>query len=807
MPLSYNLPRLSTVVAVNTAHVGRALAHTEMQFNRFAHRMSYFGVAASLAISVPIQIAIAASIKTFTDLEEQAVRTMSRIKGETNETARSLMDLSLNLSRSIPLAATDIQLATDEATRMGYSIEFATAATEQFSRQAVVMGGKPKEVVDDTLQIFKALGMETGNLARDMENLARVQDVLVLTQEATAFEAGEILDAFRVSATAAARFGLSIEEQAMFIKALQSSGAEASEAGSILRIALRQTEEALMDHESVWKSIIGSDVVGQWQQMSGLDKLQAFRAGIMRYKPEVREKVLASLGFEPRHREQVARLLQQLPAAVDFAPNLEETNVVNERFNKIMESVGKQLELVLNKFKIWGIIIGESVLPVLMVFLNAVFLVVDSFLGLYDWLTKLPLGFGTLIKFLGQAVIATTLLGAAAGGPLLLFLGWFSRLSFWFKGGRAQVLAYVSAIKMLIGAFRIGNLSGVIHLLNVLGFKFGTRGVFTFAELWKSVERGLATSSGLFPFLVIQVMNTHKWFAHLGHQIVLLGRKFIFLNKTQGTSIAIMATLTNGVKGLWAAMVTAPIGVWVALAAAVAGIVIVLNKMIDRTQDLRRQLLRMKQEEMGVPEGIIASDTGKEFVFEAFRPTFMQALPFREKRARFKALMKEGGFEYSMWEDITGENITSATEAANKALNNLRTQLQDQSLSLGSKYKILREAYIKNLITGPEDVTKGVEDQYTWLKEWVTKQGEGELDFPGGEEAGRGVSRFFTGQLFGTPEEYRARITGQQLLDQVTSGILNETRLSRINTDAIRQNTALTVEELQTNKSQPANLR
>jgi hypothetical protein len=102
-------------------------------------------------------------------------------------------------------------------------------------------------------------------------------------------------------------------------------------------------------------------------------------------------------------------------------------------------------------------------------------------------------------------------------------------------------------------------------------------------------------------------------------------------------------------------------------------------------------------------------------------------------------------------------------------------------------------------------------DNLTRYMEGQTRQSDfsGIIGGPGTEEYGEkktaGPSHFFSAQTYGSAEEYRMRVTGQQSLVQATTGLLNEAKATKQATQETAKNTAAIKDSLA--PSEPLNLK
>jgi TP901 family phage tail tape measure protein len=445
MPYSYDLPRLVTRIAIDTVYMGRGLSLAERKMQEHAIRMGHIGTTLSLAVSVPVQIALAAAIRTFAELEDSAIKTMSRIEGGTKEMAYELNQFSIELSRTIPFPALEIQEATDQITRFGKSIIFAKGAAEGMAKFAFVARMKDiRTATDDTMQTFMALGLETGNLREDLSRLRDLEEKIIITQQATGFTGEAMLDAFRTGANQARQFGLSLKDYAATLKAIQVSGKEAGEVGTSFNMAMRAIMFSRGKVPNVWKALLGIDP-GEMQKLDPIKQLELLSRTIRSFPKEDLPNVFKELLIEPRQVSHVMGILQNIPALKSFREELERVNVIEEQFAEMVKSTKAQLVLLWNTFVGLGQGIGGIVVKPILLFLKLLFAIAVAFETVWKAMAQIPI-LGQFASFIMQTVVALTLLGLATSGPAMLFYSWLSRLGPMLALGRTRLVQFIFSL-------------------------------------------------------------------------------------------------------------------------------------------------------------------------------------------------------------------------------------------------------------------------------------------------------------------------------------------------------------------------
>lgn len=735
---NFNVGTLASQITLNTVQANRSLWNFGQHLSAFERQIAHVGVSLTFGLSLPIQALIAASSRTFVELEDAAIRTTTRIAGAGKETARQIEGFVTNLSLSIPLAAIEIEESLDQVNRMGGNLKFAEQMTPAFSKFAKVLDVDVREATDVTIRAWNTLGLVGKTAAEDASNLNEMMNKIVLVQESTGWSAKETLEAWQHGAAASRKFGMSIQDLALSFMMLGRAGKEGREAGTSLTMILSSLDRSHSVFRDQWAKIFGSELAKNWETMAPMDKLKEFRNTMQKYTESGRESVYSSLGLERRQTSHLDPFLNQLGALDEFKGKLAAVNTVEDRFIKLMESSKQQLILVWNQFKALGVELGGDVVPMLLS-------LAKGFLGVVTIVARLtPTWLLLTAAILGPGIVAFTLLknlvfwlkapetwAATRFGLAYIARGFIglknimvgnSLVTMWasMSGGIAGVVGWLGKMLAAMKAIKIASFFSIFAGVNAIGNQLGPLAAMV------KLMRNFAKATGWGSMTVAMSMGGGpKTWKGFGNALMNLGPAAL-MNAPLMVSLPIIAGVTAAIVGLGYAFFK-------------------LTHITKTVADTERDLAAVRA---GLAPGMFAGAKMPQFA----APGTMADVPSGfagTMGLRWKQAIPFGGFA-----DILSE-LGVARDELNKQMN-------DPNLSPKAKIEQLTKAFRNKIID---------EDQFNKAQQFLESSGftaspegdTGEEDFQKTRGHARGMT-YFSAKTKGSVEEYRERIMGQQSL-------------------------------------------
>jgi TP901 family phage tail tape measure protein len=205
-----NLPTITQEVALNTIRFNRNLGFLQGRIAAFGKAMADVGVSISLAVSIPLQLMAGAAIKSFATLEDAASRAASRMTGNFEQIRDSVIRTAQDISRRVPISATEIAQGTEELIKAGAQAKFAEAAIEHLTQAAVAGGLSVDETISRVTDVFFGMALATGKAEEDLLNLRRTTDVISKAADISKASFDDMTAAFVTGAPIAKSFNLEL---------------------------------------------------------------------------------------------------------------------------------------------------------------------------------------------------------------------------------------------------------------------------------------------------------------------------------------------------------------------------------------------------------------------------------------------------------------------------------------------------------------------------------------------------------------------------------------------------------------------
>jgi TP901 family phage tail tape measure protein len=238
-PLTLDMQQLGTQVAMTVQKqqlFNKLLTQGSTNLLNFGKNTQWAGRQLMVGITLPLAVLGSTAMKTFNEMEEQAIR-FKRVYGElftteaeTEQMVKQLQDLASEFTKYGVAVADTMSLAADAAA-MGKMGADLSAQVAQATRLAVLGGVEQNEALETTISITNAFGIAAEELAGKIDFLNAVENQTVTSIEDLTIaipKAGPVIE----------QLGGSVEDLAFFLTAMKEGGINASEGANALKSGL-----------------------------------------------------------------------------------------------------------------------------------------------------------------------------------------------------------------------------------------------------------------------------------------------------------------------------------------------------------------------------------------------------------------------------------------------------------------------------------------------------------------------------------------------------------------------------------------
>ena len=238
-PLTLDMQNLGTQVAMTAQKqqmFNQLLTQGSTNLLNFGKNTQWAGRQLMVGLTIPLALLGSAAMKTFSDMEEQAIR-FKRVYGElftteaeTNAMVQELDALARSFTKYGVAVADTMSLAADAAA-MGKMGADLTAQVSEATRLAVLGGVEQSEALQTTISITNAFGTAAEELAGKIDFLNAVENQTVTSIE-------DLTIAIPKAGPVIKELGGDVEDLAFFLTAMKEGGINASEGANALKSGL-----------------------------------------------------------------------------------------------------------------------------------------------------------------------------------------------------------------------------------------------------------------------------------------------------------------------------------------------------------------------------------------------------------------------------------------------------------------------------------------------------------------------------------------------------------------------------------------
>jgi len=380
--------------------------------------MEKTGKAMTKYISLPLLAAGAAVTKFGADFDKAMTSSLA-IMGELTEAMKKDMsDAAREVGKTTKFSATEAAEAYFFLASAGLSAKQSIEALPKVAAFAQAGQFDLSLATDLLTDAQSALGLVVKDVAKNMENMVMVSDVLVKANTLANASVQEFSEALTNKAGAALRvLGKEMEEGVAVLAVYADQGVKGAEAGTQLNIVMRDLQKAAIKHKEAFKeaNVAVFDQEGEMRNLA--DIVSDLTGRLENMSDEEKKAELMTLGFTEKSISATVALIGTSDAIREYQTKLEDAaGITDEVSKKQLQNFWDQLGLVKSELIDVALTIWQSLEPVLTKKLIPALKKVAGFIkGVANWFDGLNKATKETFFVIGALVVAF--------GPFLLIVG------------------------------------------------------------------------------------------------------------------------------------------------------------------------------------------------------------------------------------------------------------------------------------------------------------------------------------------------------------------------------------------------
>ncbi len=221
-------------IGADTRGLNKSLGKVQRNMRSMTANITKLGMSMSKAITLPLALIGAASLKMSVDFEAS----MSKVKavsGATGEDFKSLEETAKKLGRTTVFTASEVAGLMLEYAKLGFSSDQINDTTEATLNLAQATG-------TDLAQAAEVAGATLGGFGLEASETGRVTDVMAAAFSSSALDIDNFQESMKHVAPNAKAAGVSIEEASAMLAVLSKAGIKGGIAGTALRRILQEMQ-------------------------------------------------------------------------------------------------------------------------------------------------------------------------------------------------------------------------------------------------------------------------------------------------------------------------------------------------------------------------------------------------------------------------------------------------------------------------------------------------------------------------------------------------------------------------------------
>lgn len=447
----------------------RSVGRIEGHVSRMGATLTQMGQMLTVGLTVPITALGTAAVYEFGQFDDAMTKTAAIMEDLTPAMRGAMEEQAMLLSGEATASATELANGYYHLAQTGYDAAEAISVIDDMQNFAVAGSFDLAKATELLIDSQHSLGMATGNLAQDEQNLIRISDVLVKAANESQASVEEMAKALTNKASGQMRLlGVSVEEGAAALGMFAKQGVRGQRAGEYLYMALRDLGGSIRRQPEAWAELGMSvfDAEGDFRGLIPVMKqLEMATAGL---SDEEKMLLIHNLGFQDRSSHAIRLLMGMSEEMAKFQDVLQSAGGETLRLaQENLKSFNAQMIILWNNAKNAGILIGKELAPYL--------LILNQYVKeALQWWMKLDAGWRqfTIVAALILAVI----------GPLVVVLGTLVTVA-------GMVISAITAILVVgwpVVAMAAGIAAGITAIIALLTvFAAGLIAVVTYVILFR----------------------------------------------------------------------------------------------------------------------------------------------------------------------------------------------------------------------------------------------------------------------------------------------------------------------------------
>ena len=347
----------------------KAIKKTNQQLADFGKKAGQ--IAAGVGVAVAGLAAI--SVKAFAEFDAAMVKSTAIMGGISDTMKGEMSDAAREVAKATTFSASQAAESFFFLASAGLDAEQSIAAMPKVANFAQAGMFDMALATDLLTDAQSALGLSVDDTQQNMENMARVSDVLVRANVLANASVQQFSEALTNKAGAALKaLGKDVEEGVAVLAAFADQGIKGDYAGTQLGIVLRDLSTKAIKNGGAFRAM-GIEVFDSTGEMNNLaDIIGDLEGALDGMSDKTQKATLLQMGFSDKSLASLQALLGTSEAIREYEGELRNAaGTTDEVAQNQLTSFSAQLDLMKSKFVDIGIEIGSKLAPALQSFVGS----------------------------------------------------------------------------------------------------------------------------------------------------------------------------------------------------------------------------------------------------------------------------------------------------------------------------------------------------------------------------------------------------------------------------------------------------
>ncbi len=365
--------------------------------------LSTFGKRMSLFVTGPLAAIGAVGVKGFSGFNDAMTKSLSIMKGVTDEMRERLEGAAKSLAAETVTAPEKLAESFFFLASAGLDAEKSIKALPIVQRFAAAGAFDMALATDLLTDAQTALGSAAIGTTDTIEGLVRISDALALANEQSNASMRQFAEALTAdAATAAQSFGADLSTTIAVLAAFAAKGKKGAEAGNLFGRATRLLSGSFIKNRAVFKEFNIEVVDSDRNFRNFIDIVADMERSFEGLGTEQVKTKLALLGFKDLAQKSILPLIGMSKQMRVWEIEQRTAAGTTERIaKKQLESFAAQMKIVSNNVKLAAIDIGGTLAPAILLIGRIVKFAAQTFVGLSSTTKTIIVTFGILLASLG----------------------------------------------------------------------------------------------------------------------------------------------------------------------------------------------------------------------------------------------------------------------------------------------------------------------------------------------------------------------------------------------------------------------